>query len=172
MKLRPAVPEDLELLRDWDGRPHVIAATGPNSDFEWETELGREVAWREFLIGEVAGRPIGVLQIIDPALEESHYWGEIENDLRAVDIWIGEEDYLGRGFGTRMMQLCLERCFDDPNVKAVLVDPLAGNQRAHRFYERQGFKAIERRWFGDDDCIVYRVDRDDWCAARSGTDKQ
>jgi aminoglycoside 6'-N-acetyltransferase len=47
-------------------------------------------------------------------------------------------------------------------VTAVLIDPLASNTRSHRFYERLGFKWIDRRYFGDDDCFVYQLDRADW----------
>jgi aminoglycoside 6'-N-acetyltransferase len=60
------------------------------------------------------------------------------------------------------MNLVLRRCFADPPVFAVLIDPLAGNVGAHRFYERLGFRFIERRRFGDDDCFVYRLDRTDY----------
>ena len=159
MHLRLAIPSDLRLLQSWDEKPHIIASSGLDDDYHWETELPRQVEWREFLIAEIEGRPIGFMQIIDPALEESHYWGEIEPNLRAIDIWIGEEDDLGRGYGTQMMRLALDRCFADNNVKAVLVDPLTSNTRAHRFYERLGFKRIERRTFGNDDCFVYRLER-------------
>ncbi len=58
-----------------------------------------------------------------------------------------------------MMRLALERCFADPQVSAVLIDPLASNTRAHRFYERLGFRFVERRRFGADECFVYRLDR-------------
>ena len=110
----------------------------------------------------VDGRPVGFLQIIDPAAEETHYWGDVEGGLRAIDIWIGEEEDLGRGYGTRMMRLALERCFADPGVGAVLIDPLEINIRARRFYERLGFRLVERRRFGDDDCCVYRLERSAW----------
>jgi aminoglycoside 6'-N-acetyltransferase len=146
----------------WDSKAHVIAATGSDEPYDWASELPRDVPWREFLIAEIADVPIGILQIIDPADEESHYWGEIEGNLRAIDIWIGEEADLGRGYGTRMMTLALDRCFVDPAVKAVLIDPLASNIRAHRFYERLGFVIVERRTFGSDDCLVYRLTREDW----------
>ncbi len=59
-----------------------------------------------------------------------------------------------------MMQSALGLCFSDPRVDAVLVDPLAANVRAHRFYERLGFQKVEQRCFGDDECFVYRIDRD------------
>ena len=58
-----------------------------------------------------------------------------------------------------MMRLALARCFADRAVTAVLVDPLARNTRAHRFYERLGFRQVERRRFGADDCFVYRLER-------------
>ncbi len=61
-----------------------------------------------------------------------------------------------------MMQLALERCFIDPLVTAVLVEPFASNTRAHRFYERLGFQFLEQRWFGNDDCFVYQLKRVDW----------
>jgi aminoglycoside 6'-N-acetyltransferase len=38
-----------------------------------------------------------------------------------------------------MMELAFESCYADPAVTAILVDPLASNRRAHRFYERLGF---------------------------------
>ena len=131
----------------------------------WEVELGRNPDWREQLIAELDGRPIGFLQIIDPELEESHYWGDAAANLRAIDIWIGRETDLGKGSGTKMMALALARCFDDPSVLAVLVDPLASDTRSHRFYERIGFRFLEPRRFGADECFVYRLNRADYMQA-------
>ncbi|MCC6947501.1 MAG: acetyltransferase [Bradyrhizobiaceae bacterium] len=159
MRLRPAVPADVPLLQHWSAQPHIVAASGDFNEFDWQGEVPRRVGWREILIAESDGWPIGVMQIIDPAREETHYWGDCEENLRAIDIWIGEAADLGKGYGTQMMRLALDRCFANPAVKAVLVDPLASNTRAHRFYERLGFVAAERRMFGTDDCVVYRLDR-------------
>lgn len=161
IRLRAATPADLALLRRWDGAPHVVACH-PNDDWGWERELARSPEWREQLIAELDGRPIAFVQIIDPLREESRYWGDVAPNLRAVDIWIGETAELGRGHGTRIMRLVLERCFSDPAVTAVLVDPLAGNTRAHRFYEKLGFRFLERRRFGLDECCVYRLARPDY----------
>jgi aminoglycoside 6'-N-acetyltransferase len=161
MNLRPAAPTDLALLRRWDEQPHVIASD-PNDDWGWELELGRSPDWREQLIAEVDGRPVGFVQIIDPAREDSRYWGDVPADLRAIDLWIGAAADLGKGYGTQMLQLALARCFADPAVSAVLIDPLATNTRAHRLYERLGFRFVERRRFGADDCCVYRLERGEY----------
>ena len=167
VRLRTATAADVSVLCHWDSKPHVAEATGGDEPYDWKSELPRAVEWRAFLIAEVAGDPIGFIQIIDPAVEETHYWGAIEQNLRAIDIWIGEEENLGRGYGTQMMELALGRCFAAPAVEAVVIDPLASNVRARRFYERLGFIAVERRTFGSDDCIVYRLSREGWLAARS-----
>jgi aminoglycoside 6'-N-acetyltransferase len=159
--LRPATIADLSLLIEWDDRPHIIASD-PNDDWGWELELKRDPDWREQLIAEIENRPIGFVQIIDPAREDSHYWGDIAENLRAIDIWIGEESDLGKGYGTQMMRLAIERCFAAPSVTAILIDPLANNTRAHRFYERLGFSFVEERRFGDDDCFVYSLARSTW----------
>jgi len=164
IRLRSATSADVALLRRWDDEPHLAATLG-DDDWQWETELGVAHDWREQLVAERDGRPIGYVEIIDPAREPERYWGDVPPNLRAVDIWIGEVSELGEGHGTAMMRLALARCFAAPDVTAVLVDPLASNARAHRFYERLGFARVERRTFGDDDCWVYRLERGRWATA-------
>ncbi len=164
IKFRPATIDDLALLKHWDAQPHVIASD-PNEDnyWEWETELKRSPDWREQLIAELDGRPIGFMQIMDPARDDEHYWGkDVPENLRALDIWIGEKEDLSKGYGSQMMKLALEKCFADPKVTAVLVDPIAANKRAHKFYEKCGFKFVEKRQFGDDECLVYELKRDSY----------
>ena len=160
MKLRDATIDDLPLLRYWDEQPHVLAAD-PNDEWEWESELKRKPPWREQLIAEFNGRAIGFVQIIDPKAEDSHYWGEIEEGFRAIDIWLGESGDLGKGYGSTIMKIAIKRCFSRDSVNAILVDPLEENEKACRFYERLGFKLVEKRRFGADECVVYRLDRAD-----------
>jgi aminoglycoside 6'-N-acetyltransferase len=86
----------------------------------------------------------------------------VPDNLRAIDIWIGEAADRNKGHGTVMMRLALARCFAPPDVTAVLIDPLATNVDAQRFYERLGFAFVERRDFYGDDCLVYRLSREEW----------
>mgnify|MGYP006290960907 CR=1 FL=1 len=79
-----------------------------------------------------------------------------------MDIWIGEESDLGRGYGTQMMHLALERCFQPPDVQAVILDTLVTNTKSHRFYERLGFTELDRRVFESEECFVYRLERREW----------
>jgi aminoglycoside 6'-N-acetyltransferase len=159
--LRDATMGDLDLLLHWEKQPHMLETVGEG--WGWAEDLKHNPPWREQLIAELAGKAIGFLQIIDPAAEETHYWGEVAANLRAIDIFIGEVEYLGQGYGTLMMQQALERCFADPKVRAVLVDPLPTNSRAHKFYEKIGFKFVEERIMPENDlCRIYQLQREDW----------
>lgn len=170
LKLRPAIPTDATLLERWDREPHVIAATSDDpeaaqafGDMDWAAELGHGDPASAYFIAEVDGRPIGCMQVVDPARERTQYWGaDIPPNLRAMDIWIGEKEYLGRGYGTQMMSLAIDAAFAEDSVEAILIDPLASNERAHRFYRRLGFQFLERRSFDGDDCFVFRLDRRVW----------
>jgi aminoglycoside 6'-N-acetyltransferase len=59
-----------------------------------------------------------------------------------------------------MMRQALARCFAPADVEAVLIDPLASNVDAIRFYRRMGFEFVEARDFGDDHCHVHRLSRE------------
>jgi len=161
IQLRNATINDLALLKVWDEQKHVIDSD-PNDDWNWGYELSRELEWREQLISEINGEAIGFIQIIDPAKEETHYWGEIAENKRAIDIWIGEEKNLGKGYGTQMMLLALERCFMNTNVDEVLIDPLESNVKAIHFYKKIGFQFVEKRIFGEDKTDVYAMSRERW----------
>ena len=167
IRLRRATLDDVPTLDLWDTDPDVISCSTDDDDVErafggldWHDELnaGSDISYH--LIAELDGRPIGAMQIIDPYEEPTHYWGEIEPNLRAIDIWIGSPDDRGKGHGAEMMRLAHELCFADPKVTGIVIDPLASNTRAHAFYQRLGYVPVERRTFGDDDCLVHRLSRE------------
>lgn len=169
IQLRPAVAADAAILRAWDREPHVISAVSddPNaatafSGADWDAELAMQSDVFRYCIAEADGRPIGVILTIDPAEEPTHYWGETEPNLRALDIWIGPKAALGRGYGTAMMTKAIDACFEDGRVAAIIIDPLASNAAAHRFYQRLNFRPVGPRTFGDDACLVHRLERSDW----------
>jgi aminoglycoside 6'-N-acetyltransferase len=145
LSLRDARHADIPTLERWDLDPTVIASASDNPDAA--SAWGEENDWAENLdlhepdvwgywIAELASpdgtsRPIGCMQMCDPHPEPTHYWGDIEPNLRALDIWIGEPDARGKGYGELMMKLGIVRSFSNPAVTAIVIDPLASNTRAH-----------------------------------------
>lgn len=162
--LRLARADDAAILEVWDRDADVAASSGEDAsddwrDEDWRQEILAAPPWRDILIAEEDGRPVGAIVDIDPALEETRYWGDCQAGLRAFDIWIGAPEDRGRGIGAAMMRLAAARAFADPMVRAIMIDPLLSNMRAIRFYERLGFRHVEERWFGEDRCLVMRLDR-------------
>ncbi len=163
--LRPAVRADIPLLKAWDQEPHVQFSDPKGADgsgWEWDEEI--EAGWPGFwhFMAEADSDPFGFVQVIDPHVEPTQYWGATGPGHRAIDIWIGPAEWLGRGYGTTVMQLALGFCFADESVHTVLIDPIKENIRAHRFYQRCGFKPVGLRKFGDDTCLVHQLTRADW----------
>ena len=99
--LRPMEIDDVGLIERWDRDADVMAAIGGTAIdwYDWHTELRREVEWRELLIVEEEGRPVGFVQLTDAHMEESHYWGDVEPGTWSLDIWIGEPADRARGVG-------------------------------------------------------------------------
>lgn len=58
-----------------------------------------------------------------------------------------------------MTRLAIERCFDNPDITGILIDPLKNNNYAHRFYERLGFEFLEERRFDSTVCYAYELKR-------------
>lgn len=143
IELRQATINDLDLVKYWDTKQHIIDCD-PDDEWNWEVELKRKPVWREQLVAELDGEPIGFIQIIDPTLEETKYWGEVEPNKKAIDIWIGEEQNLNKGYGTKMMELAIDRCFKDKSIDGILIDPLKSNLKALRFYERLGLNSLRK----------------------------
>lgn len=64
-------------------------------------------------------------------------------------IWIGEESYLRKGYGTMITQKVLkEYCLLDPKVTAVLVDPTVGHERCINFINVSDFGHSDCEHFG------------------------
>ncbi|MBL0083025.1 MAG: acetyltransferase [Saprospiraceae bacterium] len=159
--LRLANAEDAEVLKYWDTQPHVMDSD-PDDAWNWDSELTREPFWRKQIIAEWQGKPVGFMQIIDPKHEDTHYWGEIGEGYRAIDIWIGLAENIGKGFGTQMMTQALKMCFEEEGVREVLIDPLVSNVKAIRFYQKLGFIPVEKKYFGDDYCWVMSINAENW----------
>jgi aminoglycoside 6'-N-acetyltransferase len=170
LTVRVATLADVPTLERWDQEPDVIACATDNPTAKqaftgaaWSQEIAANNDASCYYLAELDGRPIGAMQVIDPQLEPTHYWGGIEPNLRAIDIWIGSASDRGHGHGTLMMSALIDACFADPAVTGIVIDPLHSNLRAHRFYQRLGFIPAGRQLFnGEDDCLVHRLARADW----------
>lgn len=157
LRLRTATLADVPTLERWDEDPAVRDPALVGGWWDWSVELTGPASWVERLVAEDDGRPLGFVQLLDTAADPSGYWGDdAALGVWAVDIWVGDAADRGRGYGSRMMRLALDRCVTVHGATTVLVDPLASNVDAHRFYRACGFEPMGERILDGDRCLVHQ----------------
>lgn len=62
-----------------------------------------------------------------------------------LGIFIGDKEYLSKGYGTEAIRLILDYGFNYLNLNSIKLDVLAINGRAIKCYEKCGFKEYGRR---------------------------
>jgi aminoglycoside 6'-N-acetyltransferase len=68
---------------------------------------------------------------------------ELPESCAAIDWYIGELEFIGRGIGPRALELFLDT-YVFPNFDTVFVDPDTANTSAIRAYEKIGFTTISK----------------------------
>jgi RimJ/RimL family protein N-acetyltransferase len=111
------------------------------------------------------GLPIGYIQTypIAPFPEYAAHSGD-DAGAAAIDMFIGEDGYRGRGFGATSLRAFLcEIVFADPQMTHCFIDPDPENAVAIRAYARAGFRALRRIDPAPpgEPCLLMRVNRDE-----------
>ena len=137
ISLRPITREDTGLIVAWRNKPSVY------KHFIFRQPFTREMHENWLATKVDTGKVIQYI-ILDKALEKpvgSVYYRDVdpENESAEYGIFIGEEDYLGRGFGTETAQLFTRFGLDVLKLHRICLRVLGGNAVARRSYEKAGF---------------------------------
>ncbi len=146
------------LLLKWLETLHV--KTWWDSQLEWTPELIQK-KYEPYLNGSnlmkayifsVESKPIGYIQYYNKHdfPREHDYAMELPESCAAIDWYIGEPEFIGRGIGPRALELFLDTLVF-PNFDTVFVDPDTANASAIRAYEKIDFKTISEM---DDDGVT------------------
>ena len=164
---RPLNADDMQQLFLWLLRPHVAKwyAPAPSSFHEMVAKYGPRTqpgnVVRAFVI-ELQGAGVGYIQTYAvrdfPDYAAALGCGE---GVAAVDVFIGEEPLVHRGFGSSFVERFIDEVvFADATVRACVASPAEGNVASIRAFEKAGFvrwKSI--RLEGADPECVLRKDR-------------
>lgn len=77
-----------------------------------------------------------------------------------MDLFIAEEDYLNKGYGTKIVKLFTDYIFTRFPAEIILIDPATSNKRAIRCYEKAGFTFVKKAFDGVTDCYIMRKDKE------------
>lgn len=140
--LRPMTVEDTDRIVAWRNKDFVQAnfiyqepftREGHLSWIRNQVEKGHVV---QFIICLTDGREIG-----------SVYFRDIDRDAGTAEygIFIGEEDALGRGYGTAAAKAALGYAFTKLHLQKVFLRFLTDNIAARKSYEHAGFVMTDRK---------------------------
>jgi aminoglycoside 6'-N-acetyltransferase len=154
----PLAEAHFPLLLKWLEMPHVKEWW--DKDGKWTEELIRE-KYGSYVNGfkrlELADKvikkpihayiitsdndPIGYIQYYDAydfSREQGYILKELPSSLASIDLFIGEKEYIGKGYGPKIMDKFIQDyIFKD--FDAVFVDPDLRNKGAIKAYEKSGF---------------------------------
>ena len=108
------------------------------------------------------GTPIGYIQSCSlndfPSAKAAF---DLEHDCAGIDIFIGEEEYVYRGFGSIIIKKFLhDVLFVEYDVPCCIIDPDLENKAAIKAYNKAGFKYIKTVWNSEDNVYAYLMSVD------------
>ncbi|MDE5932989.1 MAG: GNAT family N-acetyltransferase, partial [Lachnospiraceae bacterium] len=77
----------------------------------------------------------------------SVYFRDIDREKSCAEygIFIGEDDAIGKGYGTQAAKLALAYAFEELRLQSIFLRVFADNKGARKSYENAGFRLIKNR---------------------------
>ena len=141
LDLRRMTAGDMESIVSWRNKPFVVEhfiykkPVTADDHRKWIKEKIETGLVEQFVIViKESGREVG-----------SVYLQKIDHEKHSAEygIFIGEEDVLGKGYGSEAMQLMLKYAEDCLGICTVDLRVLEDNAPAMHVYEKNGFKVVE-----------------------------
>lgn len=136
-RFRPAMMEDLALLRNWQQRPHVREWWDDGEPFDQEELEDPRVA--RWIVTTNGGKPFAYMQDYTVHGWDNHHFDYLPVGARGIDQYIGEPEMTGCGHGSALILQRMQALFE-ANVPVIATDPSPENKRAIAVYTKLGFR--------------------------------
>lgn len=137
--IRETIFSDCNYFAEWEKKDYIQESFTISGDRDYEEIV------REFVVGTMDptklqftivyrkdDKPIGRISI--------SYIDEKTDSLDISRIYIGEEEYLNKGYGEETMRLILEYCYIQLHTERVTIIHLPQKDKHNRLYEKLGFQ--------------------------------
>lgn len=141
ISFKPLKSSDITRLHHWTKQPHVRLWWHDPEDWEsFKEKFERKITspHRLCFIINVDEHAIGYIQAYHAhAFPE---WFDEDKGTFGMDLFIGDPEYLGKGYGSLVVRQFTDHLFNLPTVKKIVINPNINNVIAIRAYEKAGFK--------------------------------
>ncbi len=146
--LRPMNEDDWDVLLKWNNDPNVMEMADHNEFTESTLEelqlIYRWISTHAYcFIMEVEESPIGECWLQRMNLQRIVAQFP-DQDLRRIDLMIGERELWGRGYGTEAIGLLVAYGFNVAKADAIFAPVMADNHRSQRAFQKNGFTCHAR----------------------------
>lgn len=127
--LRPLEDADVPLVASWLEADHVKQWFHDAADWLMEIEARHgDFSFVHHFIAMADGRPIGFCQYYDcNGAQEEWYESPPPGDTFSIDYMLGEEAFLGQGYGKALVQAITDRAIREAGPARIIVQPEAEN---------------------------------------------
>lgn len=125
LRLKPVEDSDIELLAKWLNKDYILKWY--NDADEWLKEIRErngEFGFLHHFIVMKNNKPIGFGQYYDCFdVQEEWYIIERPDRMYSIDYLIGEEEYLGKGYGKEIVRLLMDEIYNLSPEAEIVVQP-------------------------------------------------
>lgn len=133
--LRPAKPEDADLLSSWWSDGRIMGHAGFPDGLDINPQALAKDLEKD---SDADGRRI-IIEIKNVAIGEMSY-RRIEGTTAEIGIKICNFDQRGKGFGTTCLEMLRDYLLYESDFEKIILDTNLNNKRAQHVYEKLGFK--------------------------------
>ena len=142
LTLRTINDNDFSIMEKWLNKEHILKYYLDPS--EWLDEIKERDGMFNFLIHFIViyqDKPIGFCQYYKCTEDDSEWDGE---GTYSIDYFIGEDDFLGKGFGKAAVSLLVDKIFSLDDSTKIIVEPDEGNTASERTLLSNDFTRNEK----------------------------
>lgn len=141
ISFKPLEISDITLVYNWTNQPHVKQWWEDSEDWEsFKHKFEQKISspHRLCFIIKLDEHPIGYIQAYQAhAFPE---WADEDESTFGMDLFIGDPEYVSKGYGTLIVRQFTDHLFSLPQIKKIITDPDEKNMIAIRAYKKAGFK--------------------------------
>lgn len=139
VKLREYRREDIKQAQEYINDSEVKRLLHPGIPFLYTYE--DEIKWFDSISATKENYSFAI-----ETLEGNKYIGgcginhiDWKNSVITVGIFIGDKNYMGKGYGTDAMKILIKFIFEQMNINKIKLQVFSFNERAIKSYEKCGF---------------------------------
>ncbi len=139
MKIREFTYEDLNIMGVWLAQDYIQKFWGDPQ--EWIKEISENISvdWVKYFIVE-CDTPIGFLQYYETDKAPQGEWSDEPIGTVGIDYLIGDIEYLGKGYGSKIVRLLVDFINSKNEYDYIVADPTIENVSSIKVLENSGFK--------------------------------